>query len=58
MPLPLLGLDGLPLAYLGPETTMPLLTVLATISGAIMMFGRHTLSFVKRLWRVVRKSSA
>jgi hypothetical protein len=46
MPLP----TGI-LAYLGPETVLPMTSVVATIVGVLMMCGRSTLRFLFRWHR-------
>ena len=38
------------LAYFGPETVLPMTSVIATVVGLFMMFGRNTLRFLFR-WR-------
>jgi len=38
-------------AYLGPETMLPLASVIAGIVGAFMMFGRNTFRFFARCVR-------
>lgn len=38
------------LAYFGPETVLPMTSVIATVVGLFMMFGRSTLRFIFR-WR-------
>ncbi|SIO64905.1 hypothetical protein SAMN05444166_7476 [Singulisphaera sp. GP187] len=40
------------LAYFGPETVLPMTSVIATAVGLFMMFGRNTLRFLFR-WRRV-----
>ena len=39
------------LAYLGPETMLPMTSVLAGVLGFIMMFGRKLLDFSLSLFR-------
>jgi hypothetical protein len=47
------------LAYFGPETMMPVASILAAVGGAVLMFGRNTLYFVKRVFRgAVKRSSS
>jgi hypothetical protein len=48
------------LAYFGPETMMPVASVIAAVSGVVMLFGRNIVMFgrkvVRRVWpRSVRK---
>lgn len=38
------------LAYFGPETVLPMTSVIATVVGLFMMFGKNTLRFLLR-WR-------
>jgi len=40
--------------YLGPETLMPLASVLAAIAGFFLMFWRVIVKFVKNVYRKVR----
>lgn len=49
MPVPWLGRNSLLLACFKSKTTLPLSSILAASSGGITMFGRDTLSFLKRL---------
>ena len=37
------------LAYAGPETMLPVASVLAGAIGVILMFGRNTLAFGRRV---------
>jgi hypothetical protein len=41
-------------AYFGPETMMPVASVIAAAAGAVMMFGRSIVQFgrgvVRRVW--------
>ena len=46
---------GLLYGYIGPETMLPLTSVIAGIVGAFMMFGRNTFRFVGRLFRGVSR---
>jgi hypothetical protein len=39
--------------YLGPETAMPLATLLAAISGALILFWRRTVTVVKSVGRFI-----
>ena len=43
------------LRYLGPETAMPLASLLAIISGALILFWRRTVSIAKSIGRVFEK---
>jgi hypothetical protein len=38
-------------AYFGPETMLPLTSVVATVVGVFLMFGRNTTRFVRRALR-------
>ena len=38
------------LAYFGPETVLPVTSVIATVVGLFMMFGKNTLRYIFR-WR-------
>ena len=40
--------------YLGPETLMPLASILAAIAGFFLMFWRVIVKFVKRTYRKLR----
>ena len=40
-------------AYFGPETTLPLASVLAGVLGVVMMFGRATLRVLARPFRAL-----
>jgi len=40
-------------AYFGPETVLPVTSVLATIAGLAMMFGRHTLRLIMSCGRLI-----
>jgi hypothetical protein len=41
-------------AYIGPETMMPVASIIAAVAGVAMMFGRNILMFgrgiVRRVW--------
>ena len=43
-----------PPEYLGPETLMPLASILAAIAGFFLMFWRLILKFVKATYRKMR----
>ncbi|MEW6285744.1 MAG: hypothetical protein AB1509_05925 [Chloroflexota bacterium] len=43
-----------PPEYLGPETLMPLASILAAIAGFFLLFWRIIVKFVKTLYRKVR----
>ena len=40
------------LRYLGPETAMPLASLLAIISGALILFWRRAVGFAKSIGRL------
>lgn len=44
--------------YLGPETIMPLASILATIVGAILIFWRFIVGAIKRLIRFILRKPA
>jgi hypothetical protein len=41
-------------SYIGPETMMPVASVIAAVAGVFMMFGRNVVGFgrglVRRIW--------
>lgn len=41
-------------AYIGPETMMPVASIIAAVAGVFMMFGRNVVGFgrglVRRVW--------
>jgi hypothetical protein len=44
-------------AYVGPETMMPVASVLAAVAGVVMMFGRNILQFGRGIVRRIRPQS-
>jgi hypothetical protein len=46
------------LAYFGPETTLPLVSVLGAVIGVLMMGWGFVTGFVKKCWRLVFKKGA
>jgi hypothetical protein len=40
-------------AYLGPETVLPLTSVVAAVAGVVLMFGRNALRFVAHSVRML-----
>ena len=46
---------GLLLGYLGPETTLPLLSFIAAVIGVILIFWKQVFSLVRRAFRFVRE---
>jgi hypothetical protein len=49
--------SNLVFAYFGPETVLPMTSVVATIVGLIMMFGRHSLRVLVGTGRFIIKSA-
>jgi hypothetical protein len=45
------------LFYLGPETIMPLASILATVLGFLLIFWRAIIRFIKRILRIAPKES-
>lgn len=39
--------------YFGPETVLPVTSIIATIAGLAMMFGRHTLRLIVSCGRLI-----
>lgn len=48
------GFSGMILAYFGPETMMPVVSVIAAAIGAVMMFNRNILLYGRSLVERVR----
>lgn len=40
-----------PLAYLGPESIMPLASILAAVVGFLLIFWRYIARFLKKIFR-------
>jgi nitrate reductase gamma subunit len=40
-------------AYIGPETMMPMASIVAAVAGVVMMFGRNILMLGRRIVRRV-----
>jgi hypothetical protein len=40
-------------AYFGPETMMPVASIIAAVAGVAMMFGRNLVHFFRSLYRRV-----
>ena len=38
-------------AYIGPETMMPVASVIAAVAGVMMMFGRNVVGFGRNVFR-------
>lgn len=45
-------------AYLGPETTLPLVSMLGTVVGIVLIFWHFLLGFVKKLFRMLLRKEA
>jgi hypothetical protein len=45
-------MPGAIFAYFGPETVLPLTSVVAAVAGVFMMFGRNSVRFVARCLRI------
>jgi hypothetical protein len=41
--------------YLGPETVMPLASILAAVLGGILIFWRYIIGFIKKTYNRIRK---
>jgi hypothetical protein len=44
-------------AYLGPETMMPVASVIAAVAGVVMMFGRNVVQIGRNVIRRIRPAS-
>jgi hypothetical protein len=53
-----MGLSIAILAYLGPETMLPMTSVVAGVAGVLMMFGRNSHRWVLRSLRALVPSPA
>ena len=47
-------MENLLLAYLGPDTMLPMTSALATMGGFLLMFGKQLLLFVWKLVALLR----
>jgi hypothetical protein len=45
---------GLTFSYFGPETVLPMTSILATVVGLFLMFGRQSVRLVLGCWDLVR----
>jgi hypothetical protein len=45
-------------AYFGPETMMPVASVIAAVGGVFMLFGRNVITFGRKLVRRVWPGSS
>ena len=41
-------------AYIGPETMMPVASIIAAVTGVVLMFGRNVLQFGRAVFRGIR----
>lgn len=48
--------SDLPLAYIGPETALPVASALAAIAGVCLTFWRYIRMMAARCWRVITRS--
>jgi hypothetical protein len=44
-------------AYFGPETVLPVTSVVATVLGIVMMFGKNTFRFILQ-WRKAERPTS
>lgn len=49
----MLPFDFLPLAYIGPETALPVASALAAIAGVVLTFWRYIRMMMSRCWRFI-----
>jgi hypothetical protein len=54
----MLPFDSLPLAYIGPETALPVASALAAIAGVCLTFWRYIRMMLARCWRFVTRAGA
>jgi hypothetical protein len=40
-------------AYIGPETMMPVASVIAAVTGVVLMFGRNVVQFGRNVFRSI-----
>lgn len=40
-------------AYIGPDTILPLTSIVAAVAGFFMMFGRNSLRFATKCYRAI-----
>jgi hypothetical protein len=45
-------------AYLGPETMMPVASIVAAAAGVFLMFGRNVISFCRNVFRRIWPSAS
>ena len=44
-------------AYIGPETMMPVASIIAAVAGVFMMFGRNVMGFFRYMLRSIMPGS-
>jgi hypothetical protein len=44
-------------AYIGPETMMPVASVIAAVAGVVLMFGRNVMAFGRKVFRGILPKS-
>jgi len=54
----MLPFETLPLAYIGPETALPVASALAAAVGVCLTFWRYIRMMLSRCWRFVSRSGA
>lgn len=51
----MLPLECLPLAYIGPETALPVASALAAVAGVCLTFWRYIRMMCSRCWRFLTR---
>jgi hypothetical protein len=54
----MLPFDTLPLAYIGPETALPVASALAAAAGVVLTFWRYIRMMISRCWRFITRRGA
>lgn len=54
----MLPVDTLMLAYIGPETALPVASALAAAVGVVLTFWRYIRMMFSRCWRFVTRAGA
>ena len=54
----MLPFDSLMLAYIGPETALPVASALAAAVGVVLTFWRYIRMMMSRAWRFVTRAGA
>jgi hypothetical protein len=54
----MLPFDTLMLAYIGPETALPVASALAAGVGVVLTFWRYIRMMISRCWRFVTRAGA